>query len=233
MGMRKFFACICVFILFSTTIFIQAKLLKKRFPFTDINPDCPWCETTDARDEMVFLPVNSTVAGFSAPADPGFVSDIFWLKTCYYYGAQALTAGSFFYLFSLLDIITDLSPRWELPYVFGAVALPNESSGADEALYLLEKGLTHNPGVWKISFFKGYILWQYKDAPVQAAKAFLQASLIPGAPIYLSSLSATLATKAGEKELALRFVATALESITDPRHRKMLLNKLEELLNDE
>lgn len=182
---------------------------------------------------MIYLPMNASVARLMTPADPEFFADLIWLRTNYYFGVHALTDNQYFYLHTLLDLITDLSPRWEFPYVFGAVVLPLESEAADEALYLIEKGLKQNPNWWKLGFLKGYILWQYKGENILAAEAFFNASLVKGAPRYLASLSATLLTRAGERELALRFVAMALKSIDDPLYQKILLEKLEDLINDE
>lgn len=224
---------IALFTLFCLTVICQVSLLDKRFTFSDINPDCPWCDTLNTEDELIHLPVNPSAARMAAPADPGFTADLIWLRTSYYFGVHALTDNRYFFLHYLLDLITDLSPRWELPYVFGAVALPVASEAADDALYLLDKGIANNPETWKLLFLKGYILWQYKKEPVRAAEAFFTASLMKGAPKYLASLSATLATRAGERELALRFIAMALQSIEDPLYQKMLLDKAGDLIHNE
>lgn len=232
-GMKKYLVFLSLVLFLGTAVFSQAQLVRKRYPYTRINPDCPWCESAPVRDELIYLPVNSNLARLAAPADPDLIGDLLWLRTCYYFGAHALTDDEFYYLSFLLDLISDLSPRWELPYVFGAVALPLESDAADEALYLIEKGIRHNPHLWNLQFFKGYIFWQFKKDSIQAAEAFFRASLVKGAPKYLASLSATLATRAGERELAKRFLALALERIEDPFQQEMLLKKLEGLITNE
>lgn len=215
-------------IFFIGTIWVQKGLVNERFPFSVSIPDCPLC-TDDRGDEIWFLPVSSFLLGGVAPANPDFVSDLLWLRTAYYFGSQTLVKKELSDLPFLLGLITDLTPLWEYPFIFGAVVLPMEADLPDSGLFLISKGLKYHPNSWKLWFFKGYILWQYKNDFESASQAIFRASNMPGSPSYLSGLAVTFATNAGKKDLAAYFIKEALKSIEHPGQKQILLKKIKEM----
>ena len=220
---------ICLLLIIPFTIFIQSYYLKNRFKQYTVNPACPWCEESEAQQDVVYLPLDVSVVRLFAPADPHFIADMLWLRTAYYFGKHALSDRQYPYLFHLLDLITDLSPQWIQPYYYGGVILPSEADAVEDGMYILDKGLMIHPDDWRLWFFKGYYLWQNYGDKIGGAKALHQAAILPGAPIYLARLSATLATQGGQKELAEYFLFNALKYISDPRHRQLLYEKLREV----
>jgi len=222
-----------VFLLFAAAILLQADLVSRKYGQFVRSEDCPWCEGIALRDDAAFIPVRADFLKLLAPADLHFLSNVLWVRATYYFGSHALTDRQYPYLFHLLDLITDLSPLWDHPYYFGAVVLPFEADAAEDGLYLIEKGLVYHPDNWQLWFFKGFCLWKSGGDMVSAAEDLHRASLLPGAPVYLAALSATFATQAGQKELALRFLEEARNNIHDPMHQKLLADKIEELLKGE
>lgn len=220
---------ICLVVLIPLTIFIQSYYLKNRFKQYTVNPACPWCEESGGRQDVVYLPFDVTIVRLFAPADPHFIADMLWLRTVYYFGKHALSDRQYPYLFHMLDLITDLSPQWIHPYHYASVLLPTEADAVEDGMYILEKGLVHHPGDWRLWFFKGFYLWQNYGDTIGGARALHQASIQPGAPVYLARLSATLATREGEKELAEHFLYNALKHIKDPEQRRLLYEKLREV----
>lgn len=211
----------------------QARLTEQRYGRFEPLVECPWCEDNTLRDDAAFIPVRADLLRLLAPADPHFLSNILWVRATYYFGSHALTDRRYPYLFHLLDLITDLSPLWDHPYFFGAVVLPFEAEAAEDGLYLIEKGLVYHPDNWQLWFFKGFSLWKAFDDTISAAEDLHRASLLPGAPVYLARLAATLATQAGQKELSLRFLEEARNNLTDPLHQQLLEDKIEEILKGE
>ncbi len=213
------------------TLFLQIDLLNSRYGEYRALAECPWCESQQGGDDIVYIPLSTTVMRMFSPADPNFLSDFLWLRTMYYFGQHALTDRHYPYLFHLLDIITDLSPQWDYPYIFGAVILPTEAEASADGLYLIDKGLPYHPDNWRLWFFKGYYLWKGGDT-LSAAQSFHKASLCSGAPVYLANLSATLATRSGQKELGQYFLQEALRNVKTESYRKILLNKMEEVMKN-
>jgi len=222
-----------VFLLFALAVSLQANLVSKKYGRFVPSEGCPWCEDNTLREDASFIPVRADLLRLLAPADPHFIAEVLWIRAMYYFGAHALTDRQYPYLFHLLDLITDLSPLWDHPYFFGAVVLPFEAHAAEDGLYLIEKGLVYHPNNWQLWFFKGFCRWKAFGDTVSAAEDLLRASLLPEAPVYLAALSATLATQAGQKELALRFLEEARNNLSDPLHQQLLADKIEELLKGE
>ena len=227
---RNIYPLISIFFLITATLFLQAHFLDKRYEVYIPTPDCPWCEDKGLDEDVVFVPLNTSIMRLISPADPHLLADFLWMRTAYYFGRHALTNREYPYLLHLLDLITDLSPEWELPYFFGAVILPTEADELEDGFYLIEKGLKYHPDNWRLWFFKGFYLWKSRGDILSAAHALHTASLLPDAPVYLGRLSATFATRAGRQELAMRFIEEALQNVQDPVQQKILLEKLREVI---
>ncbi len=219
--------------LFTITLILQNHYTDLRLESFQKNPDCPWCDTEDIGSDVIYIPGNTSYARLIAPVDSDFLADLLWLKTSYYFGKHALTDQKFPYLLFLIDLITDLSPSWLEPYLFGAVILPVETDSIEDAIYLIDKGLTNHPNEWRLWFFKGFYLWQFKNDKRAASKAIHKASLLPGAPIFTANLASTFALEAGEKQLAVNFLQEALKNIHNPEQRRQILLKLEEVISGE
>ncbi|NJL59305.1 MAG: hypothetical protein HC887_06325 [Desulfobacteraceae bacterium] len=210
MKATKFFSTLLLTMLVCT-ICLQIRFLEDRFPKRVAVPECPWCDAGDTSADVVYLPVSTSVMRLFAPADPNFLADMIWMRTTYYFGKHVLTDRQYPYLLHLLDMITDLAPRWENPYLFGAIALPTETQIVADGLYLIDKGLSHHPQNWMLWFFKGYYFWKSLNDMEKASEALYKASTCPEAPAYLANLSAKLATQAGKRELAIRFLQESIE----------------------
>jgi len=210
-----------------SAIGIQADFLENRYRGRVILPECAWCDAS-AKGDVVYLPVNASVMRLLSPADSDFLADMLWMRALYYFGQHYLTDRQYPHLVNLLDMMTDLAPRWEYPYAYGAVILADVGDGTEEALYMVEKGLTHHPEDWQLWFFKGYYLM--KDGNnIEAAEALHRAAVLPGAPVFLAELSATLLTREGKRDMALRFLEASLDMIEDPRQRKFIIRKMQKV----
>ncbi|GAB6145137.1 hypothetical protein JCM12294_25750 [Desulfocicer niacini] len=206
--------------------------MTHRFSYTFDNPDCPWCETQSG-DEITYLPLNTLPARLFSPADPDFLSDLIWMRTCYYFGAHSITDNQYDYLSFLLELITDLSPKWELPYTFGAISLFIEADSPFQAMGIIDKGLKHLPLVWELHFLSGYIAWKHFKDMESASISLLKASKIKGAPSYLASLSATLALKSDSQDFIDMFDRAALEIIDNSQQRQVIQNKIRKMETDD
>jgi len=220
---------LCMTLLFPSTLLLQAHFLHERYGEYKILADCPWCEDDGLGEDVVYVPFNASTMRLLSPADPHFLADLLWLRTVYYFGQHAFTDRQYPYLLHLLDVITDLSPEWEQPYLFGAVVLPVEAGAVEDGFYLIDKGLAQFPQSWELWFYKGFCMWQFRGDIDSAARALQRAALLPGSPPYLAPLAATLATRAGQRELALRFLNEVLDNLPTPDQRKIVLEKLREI----
>lgn len=228
---NKYLLIIIVFILiifFSQLIILQ---IKKEIVLPQIE-GCSWCLSAKP-DEPDLLPYKTEYYKLFAPADTEMTADILWLKTCYYFGYHGLTDKQYPNLFFLIDKIGELSQDWSYPYVFGIIALLVEAENPFEAMVLADKGIEKFPNEWIFKFYKGYILWKAFEDYEGASENIFQASLLPGAPEYLTALSATFAKKTGQEMFFKSFVETALANIEDDSQKQIFLNKLRKMEKSE
>jgi hypothetical protein len=140
---------------------------------------------------------------------PGFdllMADLYWLRTVQYFGSQRVFAGGTSYelLLPLANVTTDLDPRLEIAYRYGAIFL-GEKTGANQpdlALELLRKGAEKNPLSWRLRQDLGFYHFLYKGDARTAARILSEARQIPGAPVWLESFAASVLRRGGERELS-------------------------------
>jgi hypothetical protein len=157
-------------------------------------------------------------AGYHALA-----ADLYWIRTIQYYGNTKLKlnggstdpaaigrhgsggdeATQYNLLHPLLDLTTELDPRFNIAYRFGAIFLaetpPAGPGRPDLAIALLEKGLRARPDKWEYMQDIGFVHYWWTHDFKAAADWFQRASEIPGAPWFLRSLAATTLAEGGDR----------------------------------
>jgi hypothetical protein len=132
------------------------------------------------------------------------VADIYWMRAVVYYGGQRLSTGPPNYdrLYSLLDLVTMLDPRFNIAYRFGAIflaeAYPSGPGRPDQAIALLQRGIERT-GRWEYMHDIGFVhYWWLRDYK-EAARWFERAAAVPGAPVWLKPLAATTLAAGGDR----------------------------------
>ncbi|QFR38678.1 hypothetical protein A9Q91_00390 [Candidatus Gracilibacteria bacterium 28_42_T64] len=74
-------------------------------------------------------------------------ADLYWLETIQYIGGNALSSDYKEFLFIILDLITELNPYFEHPYIIGQLLLPSyneryEELSEDEQQKYINQGIT-------------------------------------------------------------------------------------------
>ncbi|PIE71039.1 MAG: hypothetical protein CSA22_04755 [Deltaproteobacteria bacterium] len=215
-----------LFFLFFLIFYSQFKFISIRYGITEVNPDCPWCETKKAHDTGgLVVQLKPEILRLLLPSDPELLTDLFWLHTTYYYGKQTLSGEALNDLIYYFELLTENSPKWALPYYFGAVLLSIEGDDPDSAYYIAKKGVQHHPQMWELWFMCGYIDYFFGADYERAAKAIQTAALIKGAPPYLSAWAVTLARSAGGKKQAREMISFLMQSSTRPEIQELLKQK--------
>lgn len=160
------------------------------------------------------------------------MADVLWLQACYYFGEHFLSDRKYDLLDEYLELIVHLAPEWKRPYGFAGIVLPLEAGNVDRGLEFLDKAIEHHPKAWRFRLYKGVYLMRDKGDLLEASKTLRKAASLPGSPEYLSRLSVTLATKAGRKSLAKRFLQEALDKAGDQNQRRLIRKKFKELMSD-
>ena len=156
-------------------------------------------------------------------------STMAWLRTVQYYGEHKRGDQEFDYMYHLCDVVTDLDPHFEEPYIFGSFVLHSEGGRPAEGMDLLAKARRANPDSWRILFetgFENYIFWnRYAEATLY----FQAAAVKPGAPEYTTRFAAYVAQKAGELETSALLWKEMAQRTDNPKLRDLALERAGEI----
>lgn len=132
------------------------------------------------------------------------------------------------WVYSMLDSISTIEPRFDLAYDTGALFLSVIVDDREGARLLFDKGLKVYPDNWSLNYHAGYhYLWEMQDVE-RAAPLFERASR-NGAPKWVSALSAALYTKAGQAQVAKSILEEALLTNPKGRDEERIKKRLEEV----
>lgn len=143
------------------------------------------------------------------------VADSYWIRTVVYFGGRrAAATGNYDALYPLLQLTTDLDPRFKAAYRYGALflaePLPGGPGRPDQAIALLERAIARD-GDWEYYQDTGFVYyWWLRDYP-KAAEWFKRASEQPRAPSWLVGLAATTLAEGGNRESSRRLWTQVLE----------------------
>jgi hypothetical protein len=132
------------------------------------------------------------------------------------------------WVFQMLNAITDLAPRWRLPYATGAIMLSVVVDDREGASRIFEKALTQFPNDYSLNYRAAYhYLWEEK-APEKAAKYLLKAAQA-GGPAWMYALAGKIYSEEGQLDLAVQVVEDGLKERSDEKTVQRLEARLAEL----
>lgn len=160
-------------------------------------------------------PESERLAAWSGPAARAlsfgfsdFWSDISWIRAIQYTGSERRfqKVKTFKNLEPLLNLTTDLDPRYDIAYRYGAFFLaefqPLGPGDLPGALALLDKGLVAMPDNWQLLQWRAFCRSFYGNDPAGASADALRASRLPGAPSFLVALAASYQRTSGDLDAA-------------------------------
>lgn len=168
-------------------------------------------------------PLGTMVGGFQ-----NLAADFWYMRFASYWGYQLTHGRHFQNLYPLLDLITDLQPRYMQAYEFGALAL-GDNKQLDEAVRLLEKGAKHAPENYYFPYKAGMTLFFFGEDYMRAARYFERAARLPGAPPEARYFAARMYEKSTRRDLAIASWRHTYQSAKDPSVRQVAKNALKRL----
>lgn len=169
------------------------------------------------------------------------VADAYWLYLIQYYGEHYSGDYEFESLPELLDLITQLSPEWERPYIFGAYAVLDMDAGRGDpgvAYDYLLRGYAENPDQWLFPFNLAIFAYWFGDRLPQlegqdpntvAAQYMEEAAAMPGAPAHATRLAAALYARGDDRSKAAAMWAQVYDS-GDEYAREKAVKALDEIV---
>jgi len=170
--------------------------------------------------------------GFNA-----ITADWYWMRALQYTGRKVgahegaiqiddLSALNLKILPPLLDNSTTLDPHFIAAYEYGAIVLP--AVDVEAAVKLIRKGIVANPQAWRLQTYLGYIYWQ-QNRFQEASAAYAAAARVPGAPAWIPSMSAQMATKGGSRDTARIIYQNMYHQSDDEQMKRLALRRLLQL----
>ena len=180
------------------------------------------------QDQELLVTSPALLKKVSLGYDP-LLADIYWTRAVQYFGSRVTEPQARLdQLPALLNITTTLDPHMVIAYRFGAVFLSEKKPGrTDLAVDLVKRGIAKNPDAWRLYFDLGFLYyWRLKDYQ-NAAKAYLDGSEVPGAPVFMKLMAAQMARKGGSFETAEMVFGGLYSSSSDPNVREFALHQLQ------
>ena len=175
--------------------------------------------------------------GFSLGFE-GLIADWYWMQSLHYLGDKIisnpkakisldnLTALNPRLLYPYLDNATTLDPKFTGVYEFGATVLP--AIDKNQAIKLIEKGISDNPNEWRLYQHLGYIHWRLGDFE-KASEVYAAGAKIPGAPPFMQMMTAKMKSDGGSRETARVIYRQMFDEAADEQVKKSAEMRLLEL----
>jgi len=187
-----------------------------------------------AQEEALYLTSGQQVRRFF-PGFEGLMADVYWIRSIQYFGGRRVFAAGkrFDLLEPLINITTELDPKFEIAYRYGAVFLsepfPMGSGRPEAGVALLERGVRELPRSWYLQQNLGFFIYFFLKDPPRAAKALLEARKQPGSPIWLENMAATFLGEGGERAIARQIWRQMHDTLEDGIFKKNALNNIQRL----
>ena len=168
----------------------------------------------------------------------GLMACIYWTRTVQYFGHRHYNREqSYNQLAPLLEITTALDPNLLPAYQFGASFLaPPPPDGAGDpahAVQLMEYGIQHNPGDWKLYYDLGFVYYTELRDYRKASEVFAEGSRLPDAHPFMKIMAAQTAEHAGEFNTARMLWSATFETAREQNIRRNALEHLRAIQVDE
>jgi tetratricopeptide (TPR) repeat protein len=133
--------------------------------------------------------------------------------------------------FLMLNAITDIAPRFRMPYAVGPLTLSVIVEDAEGADKIFEKALLAFPQDWPIQYRAAYHYLYDRHDNEKAAELLLIAAK-NGGPSWLPLLASRLYTKLGQLEIGIKTLENYLDGLDNPNMRERVQKRLTSLKNE-
>lgn len=185
-----------------------------------------------------YLP-SPQAARFVFPGQDGLGSSIAWVATVLHFADCMLEGADPSVLPDLIEIGTELDPRWEYPLEFGGVAVGDaKGKPTVRTVELLEKGIHRFPDNWNLRI---YMVAALQDAQLGLTESVIADScakvLLPittgrmESPEYARTLAFTLIQKSGRPDEAMRQLLSMMRMVDDPLLQVRYQEKMAKILH--
>lgn len=121
---------------------------------------------------------------------------------------------------------SELDPYFYDTYYFSALTLAWSAGRAEEAVRLLEKGISYRPESHRLLYNLGFIYYYFLKDSAKGAEYIARAAKLKGAPSFYGTLAARLAYDSGRHEVAAAFLLDMMNSTGNEKVRALYEKRL-------
>jgi hypothetical protein len=176
-------------------------------------------------DRLTYIPSGKLLKPMVLDFDEA-AGDILWIDAMIYFSDAYLSGKSYAWLGHMLDIVTQLNPRFYQAYEFGAVVLTKDKPHAPQALRLLDRGIGEFPKDWRLRLYAAMACVGHDSDYTRAAAYLEPITLDPDVPDHIRTLCATFLSKGGGRKVALAFLADRWLHSGNAINREIFVEKI-------
>ena len=190
--------------------------------------DTKWGTEEKLVEELMYFPTGNLLKKLVMGYDE-IVADLVWLRMIQYYGHHRQSDKRFDYLGHILDVLTDLDPRFVHAYTFGALLLTDDANNPARGLAILEKGAVHNRLDWRLPFMSGFINYVFLENHDGAGRFFAASSSLPGAPDFVKRFAAFMQERTGDVDYSLQLWLSLYDNTENEYERVSALRYIQRI----
>jgi hypothetical protein len=170
-------------------------------------------------------------------------ADLYWARALVYYGSGVMGENDFRYLTRFIDVILALDPNFKRVYSWAADAVTFKEGKATQEEYslsleYLERAMKRYQDDYNYFWRAGLRYWadlhsddkeKVRKWRERGAELIEEAIHKPNAPADLATLAASMRTKLGQNERAIKMLQQKIMTVSDLAARAKMLNRFEGL----
>jgi len=181
------------------------------------------------------LVVESRLSRIMALDHPGFMADMLFIQVNLHSGSlmwkPLYIDFDSRWAYHLMDVVTDLDPRFYTAYLFSAMGLLHYHDDVKLAAPILEKGMAEFPDSWELPFWAGYGYFNRLMDYETASSYFWKAYNKPRAPKQFLGLMLSAMQKSGSFDKAAIAMEAMMKSTDNLNLKTIYAKKLIRLKN--
>ena len=176
-------------------------------------------------DTLTYLPSGKLLKPMVLDFDEA-AADLLWIDAMIYFADAYLSGKSDAWLGHMLDIVTQLNPRFYQAYEFSGTALAKNKSQLRQSLALLDRGIGQFPKDWKLRVYAAMARLGVDSGYAAAAEYLRPITLDPEVPNHIRTLCATFLSKGGGRKVALAFLVDRWLHSGNAINRELFVEKM-------
>ncbi|MBW8887578.1 MAG: hypothetical protein JF616_07445 [Fibrobacteres bacterium] len=176
-------------------------------------------------EKLTYLPSGKLLKPMVLDFDEA-AADLLWIDAMMYFADAYLSGKSDAWLGHMLDIISQLNPRFYQVYEFSGTALAKNKGQLRQSLALLDRGIGQFPKDWKLRVYAAMARLGLDSGYAAAAEYLRPVTLDADVPDHIRTLCATFLSKGGGRKVALAFLVDRWLNSSNAINREIFVQKI-------